>query len=327
MNLCGTRVERATLHNQDFIDSLDIRIGDTIRVYKSGDIIPKVSGVDISKRPSYSTKYNIPENCPACGEKLEREKNAADFRCVNPNCPAQLESHLLNFVGRGAMDIKGLGESAILQLIAEDFIKNIADIYKLRYRREELIAKKILGLAKNTDKVLAAIEESKKNSPVKLLTGLGIFGVGSSAARDLIRHFGGIEELSSASVEELLNIPDIGEITAKHIEKFFADEKNIRLLDELKNLGLIFKEEISQKENSSNIAGKIFVLTGTLEKYSRNDAAKLIEDRGGIVKNSVSKKIDYVIAGESAGSKLTKANDLGIKILDENDFEKLVGEV
>ena len=323
--LNGTRVERATLHNQDFIDALDIRIGDTVKVYKSGEIIPKISGVNFDKRPADSIPFKIPENCPVCNHKLQREDNAADFRCINPNCPAQLENHILNFVGRSAMDIKGLGENAVIALIETGFIKNISDIYKLKNFRDKLIDKKILGLAKNTDKVLSAIEDSKKNSPVKLLTGLGIFGVGSAAARDLINHFGSIEKLSEADVEELQNVPDIGGITAKNISNFFSDSENLKLLDELKNDGLTLEIEIVAQESNSEIAGKTFVLTGTLANYKRAEAAKLIEERGGIVKGSVSKVTDFVIAGEDAGSKLTKAQQLGIKILSETEFENLMG--
>ncbi len=324
VNLCGTRVERATLHNQDFIDSLDIRIGDTIKVYKSGEIIPKVSGVIFEKRPSDSLPFKFPETCPVCGHSLEREENAADYRCINSNCPAQVENHILNFVGRGAVDIKGLGENAILKLIDEGFIKNVSDIYKLKDRREELIEKKIFGLAKNTDKILAAIEESKKNSPAKLLTGLGIIGVGSSVAKTLIQNFGGIEELSKATIEDLKNVPDIGEILAGHIVKFFGDPENMEILNEFRIAGFNFKDDMPKNSSTSEIAGKVLVLTGTLEKYSRNDAAKLIEERGGIVKNSVGKKVDFVIAGENAGSKLSKAGELGIKILSEAEFEKLL---
>ncbi|MBR5912797.1 MAG: NAD-dependent DNA ligase LigA [Selenomonadaceae bacterium] len=322
--LNGTRVERATLHNQDFIDDLDIRVGDTIKVYKSGEIIPKVSGVNFEKRPENAIPFKIPENCPVCCHKLEREENFADYRCINPNCPAQLENHLLNFVGRSAMDIKGLGETSIPKLIEEKFIKNIADIYKLKDFREELISKKILGLAKNTDKILLAIEESKKNNPAKLLTGLGIFGVGVAAAKDLIQHFGGILQLSKATVEELKNVKDIGEVTAKHIFNFFSDEGNTKLIEELKNLGLTLETEIKKVEGNSEIVGKSFVLTGKLEKYTRDEATKLIEKRGGVVKGSVSKKTDYVISGEDSGSKLKKANELGIKILSEEEFEEML---
>lgn len=324
VNLNGTRVERATLHNQDFIDALDIRLGDTIRVYKSGEIIPRVSGVDMSKRPENSVPYKIPDTCPACGHKLEREESAADFRCVNPNCPAQLENHLRNFVGRNAMDIKGLGETSIPKLIAEGFVRNIADIYKLHTRRDELLAKKIFGLAKATDKILAAIDAGKKNSPAKLLTGLGIFGVGSAAARDLIDRFGGLTELSRATLDDLQRVNDIGEVTARHVREFFDDADNIKLLEELRSMGLTLDGDKKTFDADSPIAGKVFVLTGTLEHYTRNEASALLTERGGLVRGSVTKKTDYVIAGDAAGSKLTKAQELGIKILSEAEFEAML---
>lgn len=320
--LNGTKVERATLHNEDFIKNLDIRVGDSIKVYKSGEIIPKVSGVNILKRPQNSVPFNFPENCPACGEKIIREKNSADFRCVNPNCSAQIENHLLNFCGRNAMDIKGLGENSIPKLIEKNFVKNISDIYKLKNFRDELIEKKIFGREKATDNVLNAIELSKKNNPAKLLTGFGIFGVGTAAAKNLILHFGDIEKISAASFEELKNVEDIGEITATQIKNFFADEENKKILLELKNFGLNFKSE--EKNIDSAIAGKIFVVTGKLENYSREEISKKIEEFGGIVKNSVSKKTDFLIVGEDSGSKLKKAEELGIKILSESDFEKIL---
>ena len=321
--LCGTKVERAILHNQDFIDELDIRIGDTIKVYKSGEIIPKIKSVVVDKRPNDTLPYKISDTCPACGHKVEREKNAADFRCVNPNCPAQLESHIINFVGRNAMDIKGLGEIAIHNLIAEGYIKSIVDIYKLKNYREELIEKAIIGRELNTDKVLAAIEESKSNEPAKLLTGLGIFGIGQAAARDLMRSFNSIDAIANASDEELIAVQDLGEISVKHLRTFFNDEINIKLLNELKNLGLNFNSDI-QIEHSESFSGKKFVLTGTLENYTREEASRLIEERGGKVSNSVSKKTDYVIAGEKAGSKLQKAQELNIKILSEAEFGELL---
>ena len=329
VTLNGTKVERATLHNQDFIDNLDVRIGDTIKVYKSGEIIPRVSGVVLSKRPENAIPFKIPEICPVCGHKLEREESAVDFRCINPNCPAQLENHLLNFVGRNAMDIKGLGETTIPKLIAGNFVKTVADIYKLGDRREELLTKKVFGLKKNTEKILLAIEESKKRSPAKLLTGLGIFGVGSGAASELVNYFGGLEEISQATEEELQKVPDIGEKTAQRIREFFMDEENLEILAELQDRGLKMgekKEKVEIPEENSPIAGKIFVLTGKLEKFTRNEASKLIMARGGIVKDSVVKNTDYVIAGDKAGSKLSKAWELGIKILSEDDLEKLLAE-
>ena len=318
--LCGTKVERATLHNQDFINSLDIRIGDTITVYKSGEIIPKIKSVVREKRSENSIPYTIGDICPACGEKIEREENAADYRCVNPNCPAQLESHIINFVGRTAMDIKGLGAIAIHNLIDKGYLNNIVDIYKLKNHREGLIEKSILGKEKNTDKVLAAIEESKKNHPAKLLTGLGIFGIGSAATRDLIKTFGSIDAVASATEEELIAVPDLGDISVKHIRKFFSDENNIKMLNELKNLGLNFVADEIPVDADNEISSKTFVLTGTLEHFTRDEAKKIIEEHGGKVTGSVSKRTDYVVAGEKAGSKLKKAKELNIKVLNESEF-------
>ena len=326
--LCGTKVERATLHNQDFIDELDIRIGDTITVYKSGEIIPKIKSVVKDKRPNEAVPYKIGDTCPACGQKIEREEDAADFRCVNPNCPAQLESHIINFVGRTAMDIKGLGATAIHNLIERGYLKSIVDIYRLKEQREALVENAILGRDKNTDKVFAAIEDSKNNDPAKLLTGLGIFGIGQAAARDLIKNFGSIDAIAAANDKELIAVPDLGEISVKHIRNYFNDETNINLLNELKALGLNFGSAENRQQPvthlNENFSGKKFVLTGTLENFTRNEAKELIEERGGKVSGSVSKNTDYVIAGESAGSKLQKALELNIKILNEDEFQALL---
>ena len=326
--LCGTKVERATLHNQDFIDELDIRIGDTITVYKSGEIIPKIKSVVKEKRSAKAVPYKIGNTCPACGQKIEREEDAADFRCVNPNCPAQLESHIINFAGRTAMDIKGLGATAIHNLIEKGYLKGVVDIYKLKEHRDELVTNAILGRDKNTDKVLAAIEDSKNNDPAKLLTGLGIFGIGQAAARDLVKSFGAIDAIVAASDEELIAVPDLGEISIKHIRSYFNDEANISLLKELKSLGLnlgsVENRQQQTTQTDENFSGKKFVLTGTLEKFTRNEAKELIETRGGKVSGSVSKNTDYVITGNSAGSKLQKAIELKIKILNEEDFKALL---
>lgn len=303
--LNGTRVERATLHNQDFITGLDIRLGDTIRVYKSGEIIPRVSGVNLAKRPAGAVPYKIPANFAATADSI-------------------LASNILNFVSRSAMDIKGLGDTAVAELIRGGFIGGLADIFKLRDRRAELIDRKIFGLAKSTDKILAAIEESKKNHPAKLLTGLGIFGVGSAAARDLIHHFGSIEKIAAATADDLQGVPDIGEVTARRIVEFFTEEANRKMLDELKNSGVTLEAEaVPEADDTDEIRGKIFVLTGKLENYTRDAATKIIEERGGLVKGSVSKATSYVIAGEKAGSKLARAEQLGVKILSEDDFKNL----
>jgi len=322
--LNGTKVERATLHNEDFIKNLDIRVGDVIKVYKSGEIIPKVSGVNILKRPANAVEFKFPENCPVCGEKIIREKNSADFRCVNPNCPAQIENHLINFCSRNAMDIKGLGETSIPKLIAENFVKNIADIYKLKNFRAELIEKKIFGREKATENILNAIELSKKNNPAKLLTGFGIFSVGIAAAKDLIKNFGGIEEISVANVGELKKVDGVSETLAKNIVEFFSYEENKQIIDELKSLGVNLKFEYPKNEINSKFAGKIFVVTGKLENFTREEINKFIESCGGISKNTVSRKTDFLIVGDSPGSKLTKAKEFGVRILTEKEFEKFI---
>lgn len=325
IRLCGTTVERATLHNQDFIDSLDVRIGDTVRVYKSGEIIPKVKEVVKEKRPAGTKPFVIGNTCPVCGAPAVREPDTSDIKCQNPSCPAQLESHILNFVGRNAMDIKGLGEAAIHTLIEEGYIKDIADLYTLKEKREELIAKGIIGKEKNTDKVLKAIEDSKKNEPQRLLTGLGIAGIGRTAARELILHFGSIDALSKASEEEILAVRDMGEISAKAIVSYFKDPKSQEILAAFRKAGVNFTLEDTGLVDEK-FKGLTFVITGTLPNLSRKEAAGLIEAHGGRVAGSVSKKTDYLVAGEAAGSKLQKAQDLGVKVLDEAGLQELMAK-
>ena len=220
------------------------------------------------------------------------------------------------------MDIKGLGAIAIHNLIEKNFLKSIVDIYKLKNFRQELIDAGILGKDKNTDKILLAIEESKKNDPAKLLTGFGIFGIGSAAARELMKNFGSIDKIAKATEEELIAVPDLGEISVKQIKNFFNDEINLKMLAELKNLGVEFNGQCVM--GNGQLTGKTFVLTGTLENFTRDEAKKLIEDHGGKVTGSVSKKTDFVIAGENPGSKLQKANELNIKILNEEEFKNLM---
>ncbi|WP_295713600.1 NAD-dependent DNA ligase LigA [uncultured Mitsuokella sp.] len=325
IRLCGTTVERATLHNQDFIDSLDVRIGDTVRVYKSGEIIPKVKEVVKEKRPAGTKPFVIGNTCPVCGAPAVREPDTSDIKCQNPSCPAQLESHILNFVGRNAMDIKGLGEAAIHTLIEEGYIKDIADLYTLKEKRDELIAKGIIGKEKNTDKVLKAIEDSKKNEPQRLLTGLGIAGIGRTAARELMLHFGSIDALSKASEEEILAVRDMGEISAKAIVSYFKDPKSQEILAAFRKAGVNFTLEDTGLVDEK-FKGLTFVITGTLPNLSRKEAAGLIEAHGGRVAGSVSKKTDYLVAGEAAGSKLQKAQDLGVKVLDEAGLQELMAK-
>lgn len=319
IRLCGTSVSRATLHNQDFIDDLDIGIGDTIVVYKSGEIIPKVKEVKKEKRPEGTKRFQIPDVCPVCGAKTEREKDTADIKCTSSNCPAQLERHIINFVGRDAMDIKGFGTVYIEDLVRLSYLKDVADIYTLKEHRLELIEQGIIGKEKNTDKLLDAIEKSKENDAYKLLTGLGIANVGKAAAKSILKHFKNFEALKKADLGALMEVKDIGEISAQCIYNFFHDEKNIVLLERLKEYG-VNMEYIPQEGADERFQGKTFVITGTLPSLDRKEAAALIEKFSGKVSGSVSKKTTYVVAGENAGSKLTKANELGIMVISEEEL-------
>ena len=319
IRLCGTTVSRATLHNQDFIDDLDIGIGDTIVVYKSGEIIPKVKEVIHAKRPEGTVRFEIPDVCPVCGAKTEREKDTADIKCTSPNCPAQLERHIINFAGRDAMDIKGFGTVYIEELVRLGYLKDVADIYDLKDHREELIEQGIIGKEKNTDKLLDAIETSKKNDAYKLLTGLGIPNVGKAAAKAILKYFKEFDALEAADMEKLQEVNDIGEVSADCIFRFFGDEKNKVLLQRLREAG-VNMAYIPEEGADERFAGQTFVITGTLPSMDRKEAAALIEKFGGKVAGSVSKKTAYVLAGENAGSKLTKANELGIKVISEEDI-------
>lgn len=324
VQLCGTRVERATLHNQDFIDGLDIRIGDTIKVFKSGEIIPKVRSVCHEKRPVGTVPFLIGDTCPVCGHKAVREVDTADIKCTNPSCPAQLENHIINFISRDAMDIKGMGEQNIHALIEGGYIQDIADIFNLAVHRDELIAKGVIGKEKNTDKLLAAIEKAKENEPQRLVTGLGIAGIGKAAARELMLHYGSIDALAEADVESIQQVRDIGSIGSQAIYEYFRDDVNGDILRRLKEYGVNMELQDTGIVDDV-LAGKTVVVTGTLPTLSRNDAKNLIEAHGGKAAGSVSKKTDYVLAGEAAGSKLVKAQELDITIIDEAEFLQLIG--
>lgn len=323
IRLCGTSVSRAILHNQDFIDDLDIRIGDIIVVYKSGEIIPKIKGVVKEKRSESVTRFKIPDRCPVCGTPTVREKDTADIKCINPNCLAQLERHIINFVGRNAMDIKGFGSAYVKELIRLKYIKDIADVYSLFNYRAELIQQGIIGKEKNTDKLLDAIEKSKGNEAQRLLTGLGIPNIGKVAAKSIMKFYKSIEDLKNTSLEDLQNVSDIGEISALCILKFFEDNKNGEIIDRLKDYGVNMAVE-DPKSEDNKFDGLTFVVTGTLTSMGRNEATVMIENHGGKVVGSVSNKTSYVLAGENAGSKLTKAQELGIRVISEGELVNML---
>lgn len=325
VRLCGTSVSRATLHNQDFMDELDIGIGDTIVVYKSGEIIPKVKEVKKDKRKPEWKRFILPEVCPACGAKTEREKDTADIKCTSPNCPAQLERHIINFVGRDAMDIKGFGTVYIEELVRMGYIKDVADIFHLKEYRDELIEKGIIGKEKNTDKLLEAIEKAKENDAYKLLTGLGIPNVGKAAAKAIMRQFKTMENLQNASIDELTAVNDIGEISAECIRSFFGKEENQDMIRRLNEYGVTMQSKELEVVDSV-LQGKTVVVTGTLPTLGRKEAAELIEKYGGKVSGSVSKKTDYVLAGENAGSKLTKAQELGVSVITEEQLQDMLNK-
>ena len=326
IRLCGTTVERATLHNQDFIDDLDVRVGDTVVVYKSGEIIPKIKAVVKEKRPERTEPFKIGDRCPVCGAKAEREADSADVKCINQACPAQVESHILNFVSRDAMDIKGLGEKNIAALIEKGFLHTIVDIFRLKEHREELIAQGVVGKEKNTDKLLAAIEEAKKNEPQRLLTGLGIPGIGKAAAAALMQHFKTLEALENASDEAILAVRDMGETSVAAIRSYFQNEGNAKICRELQQLGVATAVQ-ERAAQGDELADMSFVVTGTLRHFGRREITELIEQHGGRVTSSVSKKTDCLVAGENAGSKLQKAEQLGVRILTEEELLQLIDHI
>ena len=323
IRLCGTSVSRATLHNQDFINDLDVGIGDTIVVYKSGEIIPKVKEVKHDKRPAGVSTFVIPSVCPVCGGPVSRDADTADMKCTNPSCPAQLERHIINFVSRDAMDIKGFGEVYIIDLVRRGYIKDIADVFSLKDKRDELISEGIIGKEKNTDKLLAAIEASKENDAFRVFTGFGIPNVGKAAAKALLSQFKDIKKIMNLTEEELVQVNDIGEISAKSIYDYLHDSVNMDIINRLADAGVNMIEQ--EKEGASDkLAGLTFVITGTLPTMGRKEAQELIELNGGKCAGSVSKKTNYLVAGEAAGSKLDKANSLGVTVLDEAGLLALI---
>lgn len=324
IRLCGTTVSRATLHNQDFIDSLGVGIGDTVLVYKSGEIIPKIKAVVAEKRPAGTVTFQIPDRCPVCGAHTVREPGTADIRCASSSCPAQLERSIINFVSRDAMDIKGFGEASIEGLMKYHFVKDISDIYHLKEHRSELIDLGLIGKEKNTDKLLAAVEASKSNDADRLLTGLGILNIGKSAAKALLIHFGSIQALAAAGEMQLQEVPDIGEISAGCVYDYFREPANQRLICRLSESGVNMKKAKEEAAGDA-LSGETLVITGTLPTLGRKEAASLAQSYGAKVTGSVSKKTTLLLAGENAGSKLDKATALGIPIITEEEFLHRIG--
>lgn len=315
VKLCGTDVTRATLHNIDYIKEKKVGVGGEYTVYKSGDIIPRLE--DCVKEPAKI--FATPTVCPVCGQTLIREEDTADIRCVSPACPAQLSRTIAYFASRECMNIMGLGDTLIEALAAKHYLHSYADIYFLYRHRDALIADGVIGREKNVDKLLKAIEDSKSNSPVNFLTGLAIRNVGKHAAKELMKVFGSIGELAQASVEQLTAVNDIGDITAQCIVDFFQNDVNIAIINDMANQGVNMEME-EDAGATTKLAGMTIVVTGTLPTLGRKEATELIERNGGKCSGSVSKKTTLVLAGEAAGSKLTKAQDLGIRVVTEEEF-------
>ncbi|MGP0099913.1 MAG: NAD-dependent DNA ligase LigA [Terriglobales bacterium] len=317
----GTTVSRATLHNMDFVEQLGVKIGDWVEVERGGDVIPKVVKVVEDKdHPRGHKRFEMPEHCPVCGGNVVRTPGEADHRCVNANCPAKLQGTILHFASRHVMDIDGLGEALVGQLTERGLVKNVADLYRLT--KDDLLGLERMG-DKSAENVLREIQDSKQLPLERVIYGLGIRFVGERTAQFLAEHFGSLDAIMNASAEELEEVNEVGPRIAESIVEFFADEHNRKLVNDLRKAGLTFSGQ--KKEKGTKLAGKTFVLTGTLERHTRDEAKKMIEDAGGRVSGSVSKKTDYVVAGSDAGSKLDKARELGVPVIGEEELEELAG--
>jgi DNA ligase (NAD+) len=322
VHLAGTTVVRASLHNEDEIKRLGIKIGDYVLIEKSGEIIPQILQVVESKRDGDETDYEFPQNCPVCGFAAVRPEGEAVRRCTNPDCPAKIKARISYFAARKAMDIEGLGEVLIETLVNQGLVKDVADLYTLD--AETLATFERMG-EKSAAKVIQQIENSKTRGLQRLLFGLDIRHVGDGYAKRIARQFHTIENIANATVEQLDDIPDIGLSVAESVYNWFHHQENLELIERLQKYGVKLDiEESATAKLDENFINKTFVLTGKLDTFTRDEAAKLIEDRGGKVSSSVSKKTDYVIAGSDAGSKLTKAEALGVKVLNEEEFREMI---
>ena len=319
VRLAGTTVTNATLHNQDFITERDIRIGDTVRIRKAGEIIPEILDVDFTKRPANTPAYSLPSHCPVCGAMTSKDEDGAFLRCTGAECPAQLSRNIAHFVSRDAMDIEGLGGAIVEQLIEKGYLKSPADIYYLTLDQLKSLWQK--G-GKAAEKLFAAIEASKQQDLSRLIYALGIRQVGAKTGKVLASSFGSLDALMAAGLEELTAVPDVGAITAGFIVDWFAQSQSAHMVDRLRKAGVNF--ESKRVISDARFAGKTFVLTGALSKFTREEATEKIELMGGKVSGSVSKKTSFVVVGENAGSKERKARELNITILSEDDFLDMI---
>jgi DNA ligase (NAD+) len=324
IRLAGTNVSRATLHNMDYIDSRNIKIGSEVWVQKAGDIIPEVIEVVSGSEKGDEKVFKMPENCPVCGSDVIREDDKAAYTCTGIECPAKIYRSIVHFVSRDAMDIEGMGESIVKLFLEKNLIKTIADIYVLKDKRDELINLDRMG-EKSVDNLLKAIEKSKTRGLERLIYGMGIKHIGLGGAKELVRNYPDMDEIINLDKEKLVEIPEFGEKMAISIVVFFSQKQNIHTINLLKEYGLNMKSGISKIEDT-RFQGMTFVLTGTLDVYPRAKAKEIIESYGGKVSGSVSKKTDYVLVGKDPGSKFDKAKTLGIKIINEDDFESLISE-
>jgi len=316
----GTTVTRATLHNPDEIERLGIKIGDWVQVERGGDVIPKVVKViEDKEHPRGHKSFHMPEKCPECGTNVVRAEGEVDYRCINPNCPAQLRETIRHFASRGIMNIEGMGDALVAQLTERGLVQDVADIYKLT--KDDLLSLERMG-DKSAQNVLDEIERSKALPMERVIYGLGIRFVGERTAEFLAEHFGSIDELMNASLEQLQEVEEVGPRIAKSIIEFFAEPRSRELVERLRKSRLMFMGR--KRQRGTKLAGKTFVLTGTLSRYTRDEAKRMIEEAGGRVAGSVSKRTDYVVAGTDAGSKLEKAKDLGVTVIAEDEMDRLI---
>lgn len=321
VNVAGSKISKTTLHNEDYIKENDIRIGDRVIIQKAGDVIPEVVGVVKEKRDGSEKEFHMPEVCPVCGAQTIREEGESVWRCIGIECPAKLYRSIIHFASKDAMDIDGLGEAIIGELIERNLISNIADIYKLTFEDIASLKKNGKKFAQN---MMDAIEESKKKDLYCLINSLGIRHVGVKLAKTLTKYYKTMDDLINTSYEELRMIDDVGEITALTISEFFKQEQTIDLIEKLKQAG-VNMNALKSETSDNRFEGKTFVLTGGLQNYTRDEATEIIENLGGKTSSSVSKKTDYVLAGEDAGSKLKKAQELGVTIISEEEFVAMIG--